>query len=76
MGQAFASDGTSQWNSNIAGLDYTGLKISIPGTYDLSDIELKLLYYDNPAMAPFNGLFLWRDYRNSRSDIYFDIKTY
>ena len=74
--QAFANDGASQWNSNIAGTDYTGIKISIPGTYDSSDLELKLLYYDNPAMAPFNGLFLWRDYRNSRSDIYFDIKTY
>ncbi len=73
MAQAVDNIGNRQWDADGgAGTDYDGVLISIPGAWGLSDQYLKTLFY-NDGGSPYGGLFLWYDYRNSRTDIFYDI---
>jgi hypothetical protein len=74
MAQAVDAAGIRLWNADPAGSDYDGILIGIPGTWETADIDLKALFY-NDAASPWGGLFIWYDYRNNRSDIFYDTRS-
>jgi len=73
MAQAVDATGTRLWDADAgAGADYDGILIGIPGAWESGDEYLKALFY-NDAASPWGGLFLWYDYRNGITDIYYDV---
>jgi hypothetical protein len=75
MSQAVDGAGTMLWDADAAGgTDFNGVHISIPTTWDATDLYLKALFYNDSA-TPWGGIYFWYDYRNGITDIYYDIRN-
>ncbi len=69
--QYLNSAGTEQWDADAAGTDYTGIMKAVPNTLDQADIDLALLSYDDGGAPERGVIYVWYDYRNARSDIFY-----
>jgi hypothetical protein len=74
MAQAVDGLANRLWDADPVGADYDGILIGIPGTWETADVYLKALFY-NDAASPWGGLFLWYDYRNGITDIFYDTRN-
>jgi len=75
MAQAVDIAGTRLWDADAGGgTDFDGVMIAIPNAWEAADIYNKSLFY-NDGGSPYGGLFLWYDYRNSRTDIFYDVRS-
>jgi len=58
--------------------DDDGVLIGIISTWDINDLLLKSLYY-NDGGTPYGGFFLWLDFRNATTategDIFYDLRA-
>jgi hypothetical protein len=73
--QAINNLGTRQWDADTGpGFDLEGILYGVLNSWDDNDGVVKTVFY-NDGGPPWGGLFLWYDYRNNRSDIYFQTRT-
>ncbi len=73
--QAVNNLGTRQWDADTGpGFDLEGILYGVLNSWDDNDGVVKTVFY-NDGGPPWGGLFLWYDYRNNRSDIYFQTRT-
>jgi|GEM_PF-932081 len=72
LSQAFDATLTPAWdNDSDAATDFTGILISILSSTDDQDAFIKTIFY-NDGGTPYGALYLWQDYRNAQTDIFYD----
>lgn len=75
MAQAINSSGIPQWDADPgAGTDYDGILIGITNIWYKPYLVLQSAFYNDGA-APYGGIFLWYDRRNTKQDIFYDVKS-
>jgi len=79
MAQAYDAVGAPQWDADTGtGTDYEGITVGVTGNYDPEMVADEALIRSvfSGSGSPASGHYFWYDYRNTRTDIFYDILAY